>query len=135
IAHDVLVDLTTSSELFVDDNPFTEVWHFTRDNDTWLLDKIGQVDTETAIEKGYTSKTDVQAKASEASQMRAFAHRNHFFYNADFGWLLLPTQGELFTLANFGRSDINYHVIGTYHDVLVQFYQYIPVVQNKPRIG
>jgi hypothetical protein len=132
-AHDELIDLTDKTTLFVDDKAFTEVWNFARRGNRWLLDKINQVDAETAIEKGYVSKADTQAKEDEASQMQGFAGRNNFFYNADFGWLLLPTRGELFTLANFGRSDINYHVIGKYRDVLVQFYQYIPVVQGKRR--
>jgi hypothetical protein len=132
-AHDELLDITNKTTLFVDDKPFTEVWSFDRQGNDWLLDNINQASAETAIEKGYTSKADTQAKENEASQMQAFAERNGFFYNVDFGWLLLPTRGELFTLANFGRSDINYHVIGKYRDVLVQFYQYIPVVQNKRR--
>jgi hypothetical protein len=130
-AYDELIDLTDKTTLFVDDKDFTEVWNFDRQDNHWLLDKINQVDAETAIEKGYTSKADTQAKEDEASQMQDFAKRNNFFYNADFGWLLLPTRGELFTLANFGRSDINYHVIGKYRDVLVQFYQYIPVIADK----
>ncbi len=133
-AHDELIDLTDKTTLFVDDKAFTEVWNFDRQGNHWLLNYINQADAETAIEKGYTSKTDIQAKADEATQMQGFAERNNFFYNADFGWLLLPTRGELFTLANFGRSDINYHVIGKYRNVLVQFYQYIPVVPDKRKI-
>lgn len=130
-AHDELVDLTDKKTLFTDSKAFTEVWNFDRQGNHWLLNMINQIDAETAIEKGYTNKADTQAKADEATQMQAFAKHNNFFYNADFGWLLLPTQGELFTLANFGRSDINYHVIGRYRDVLVQFYQYVPVVEDK----
>jgi hypothetical protein len=134
-AHDELLDAADNTVLFVDDNDFTEVWNFDREGNSWLLDKIKQADIETAIEKGYKSKSDMQSKTDEASRMRAFAERNNFFYNADFGWLLLPTRGELFTLANFGRSDINYHVIGRYHDVLVQFYQYVPIVHDKLKLA
>ncbi len=130
-ADDQLIDLSDNTSLFVDDKVFTEFWNFDRQGKHWLLDKIRQYDAETAIEKGYVTQADTQDKADEATQMQSFAERNSFFYNADFGWLLLPTRGELFTLANFGRSDINYHVIGQYRDVLVQFYQYIPVVQDK----
>jgi hypothetical protein len=130
-ATDQLLDLNSNKVLFTDMNPFTEVWNFVRYGDAWHLDKINQVDAETAIEKGYTSRANIQVKADESTQMRQFAKSNNFFYNADFGWLLLPTSGELFTIANFGRSDINFHVIGKYHDVLVQFYQYLPIVQGK----
>ena len=133
-AYDELIDLVDKTTLFSNDKDFTEVWNFDREGSDWLLDKIKQVDAETAIEKGYTSKADTQAKEDEASQMQHFAERNNFYYNADFGWLLLPTRGELFTLANFGRSDINYHVIGKYRDVLVQFYQYIPVIADKRKL-
>lgn len=134
-AHDELVDNTTGDVLFTDDNPFTEVWNFDRQGKEWMLDHIAQVDAESAIEKGYTSRDDATVKADQETQMRDFAKRNNLFYNADFGWLLMPTQGQLFTLANFGRSDINYHVIGKFHGTLVQFYQYIPIIQDKRQMG
>ncbi|MEO8105014.1 MAG: DUF3137 domain-containing protein [Candidatus Saccharibacteria bacterium] len=130
-AHDELIDSTENMSIFVDEKSFTEVWSFDRQGNDWLLDKINQVDAETAIEKGYVSKSATQTKENESSQMQLFAERNSFYYNADFGRLLLPTRGELFTLANFGRSNINYHVIGKYRDVLVQFYQYIPVIADE----
>ena len=130
-AQDELIDLTSSEVLFKDDKAFIEYWQFDREGDDWLLQKINQSEIASSLEKGYMIKTDREAITAEAVQMQDFATRNNFFYNADFGWLLMPNKGELFTLANFGRSDINYHVIGTYKDVLVQFYQYIPVIQAK----
>lgn len=134
-ANDELMDLTTNSTLFVDAKAFTEVWNFEREGGQWMLDKISQVGIETSIEKGYTSKDDKKAKADEATKMRRFAEENNFFYNADFGWLLLPLRGLLFSLSSFGRSDVNYHVIGDYRNVLVQFYQYVPIIQDKRRFA
>jgi hypothetical protein len=134
-ATDKLIDLNTQSSLQVDTKPFTELWRFEREGSEWKLDAIFQSEIETAIEKGYTSKADKKTKADDATKMKQFAEQNEFFYNADFGWLLLPQRGILFTLSSFGRSDVNFHVIGKYRNVLVQFYQYIPIVEDKRKFA
>jgi hypothetical protein len=133
-ATDTLIDLRTQSNLLINTEPFTELWRFEREGSEWKLDAIFQSDSDTFIEKGYTNKADGKLLLDEAAKMRQFAAQNSFFYNADFGWLLLPQKGVLFTLSSFGRSDINFHVIGNYHNILVQFYQYIPIVRDKRKV-
>ncbi len=134
VASDILLDSATNTHLFVDNAPFIELWHFKRNQGQWLLDGISQSGTQSSIAAGYISSQTKQAGSVDASKMRQFALNNGFFYNADFGWLLLPLKGLLFTLSSFGRSDINYHVIGEYRNVLVQFYQYVPLVQDKRKL-
>ncbi len=133
IANDRLINTTNNTILFEDHTPFTEFWNFTRQGDRWLLNEIKQLTAGSSVETGFLKADINKLKVTVSSRMQRFAQHNGFFYNADFGWLLLPTRGELFTLANFGRSDINYHVLGKYHDVLVQFYEYVPVVPDKRR--
>ena len=120
IASDGTILLTSPPE-------FSEVWHFNRDGKHWLLDSIAQIGGEEMIENGYTAQTIVADSSSPAVRMLQFANDNGFYYNYDFGWLLMPEHGLLFGVANFGRSDINYHIIGEYLDILVQFYEYKPV--------
>lgn len=100
-------------KLYADKSSFLEEWQFVRDpsDKMWLLDNIVQRGTQTPY--------------SESSKLLEFANKNHFVYSGDFGWLLLPKRGQLFSRATFKNSDINSHVIGIYRKVLVQFYSYI----------
>lgn len=134
-AVDQLVDATTQQVLFEDRAGFTELWHFDREDGDWKLDGIAQVDEGSSLSSGFLGKEIGTSKVREDIAMMQFAHQNNFFYNADFGWLLLPLRGALFNKASFGRSDINFHVIGTHHNVLVQFYNYVPVIENKRTLG
>ena len=53
-----------------------------------------------------------------------FAKKNDFFYDPDFGWLMMPNKGVIFRKSNFKTSDINNHVIGYYRDKIVEFYTF-----------
>lgn len=130
-AVDQLVDTRTNSVIFTSPPNFTEVWHFDRSGKRWLLESIAQVDAEVLIEKGLTSQTVKGDSDSPAVRMLQFANNNNFYFNYDFGWLLLPLRGMLFGAASFGRSDINYHIIGEHKDRLVQFYEYVPLRKDK----
>ncbi len=114
-ARDVIYDNFEQKELFVDNNDFIEYWNFTRDNEGWQLDSIKQA-TENPI--------------SIVPEISQFATDNGLFYSPDWGWLLLPQRGQLFSKAKFGLSDINNHVIGMYHDVLIELYTYVPTTKN-----
>lgn len=96
-------------ELFVDHNEFGENWHFKRCGNMWLLDSIEQ---------------HTQNELSANSNIKEFAKQNNMHYNLDSGWLLLPNRGQLFDQGRFGKSDINNHVIGTYHNLIVELYTY-----------
>lgn len=98
--------------LFCDNKPFLEYWRFVRANDNqWLLDGISQSTEDPSM------KNDVLAN---------FAHSRNYCYSPDWGWLLLPSRGQLFSESKFGVSDINNHVIGVYNNTLIQIYNYLP---------
>jgi hypothetical protein len=119
-ADDKLIDEKNGEELYVDKNSFTEYWKFVRSSDVWKLALISQA-TE---EAGLREKDIVD-----------FAERNNFFYDADFGWLMMPNRGAIFRKTNFKRSDINNHVIGYFREKIVEFYTYIPTVSNNNSAG
>lgn len=108
-AQDVLYDLMTQEQLFVDNKPFVEEWIFQRQGTTWALAGIRQA---TANMGAYEQ------------DMSNFASANNMYYNLDMGWLFLPRRGELFKTGGFGKSDINNHVVGLYNNLLVQLYTY-----------
>lgn len=112
-AHDVLLEQIDGEEreLFADNNSFTEYWNFIRSGNSWKLDGISQ-----ATESAYMLRP----------QIEAFAKSNGMFYSRDWGWLLLPSRGVLFSGGRFGRSDINNHVIGLYHKLIIELYTYLP---------
>lgn len=109
---DDLYDKTNNKLILRGNKPFEEYWCFARTADNrWLLDSITQ-STEDPL-----MKNDVLA---------GFARSHNYCYSPDWGWLLLPTRGQLFNSGKFGTSDINNHVIGVYNNTLIQLYNYIP---------
>jgi len=119
---DQLIDESSGKPIHSNPSSIEEIWHFEREGKTWKLDSIGQINNDGMIPK-YDPIID--------GKYSTFAEQNDFFYNADFGWMLMPLHGVLFSDASYGRSDINHHVIGLYHDIIVQFYQYIPLIETK----
>jgi hypothetical protein len=110
-AEDRLVDLKEDTDIFVDNALFSETWHFVKKGQKYLLDGISQGTED-------SSKFD--------KSISNFALHNGFYYDPDFGWLMMPTRGAIFSLSGFGRADINNHVIGYYKDKVVEFYSYEP---------
>ncbi|EKD43864.1 MAG: hypothetical protein ACD_72C00093G0002 [uncultured bacterium] len=106
---DSLIDSQTGKTLFIDNSYFKENWNFVRKNNEWYLDKIDQ-----------STADDYSPEAEK------FAEENNFYYDRDFGWLMMPNKGVLFKKTNFKVSDINHHIIGYYRNKIVEFYQYIP---------
>lgn len=116
-ASDELYDTKTGSLIFKDNNSFKEYWKFIRkDKNNWLLEGISQI-----TEDPYFRNDEI-AK---------FALAHNYFYSPDWGWLLLPNRGQLFSFGKFGTSDINNHVIGIYNNMLIQLYNYIPSPAQK----
>ena len=115
-AHDVLLDTETNTELYVDNSAFAEYWDFVRDGAEWKLDLIRQ-STENA--------------SLAEPEIAEFARKHDFFYDPDFGWLMMPNKGVIFSASNFKTSDINNHVVGYYRDKIVEFYTFVPA-QNGP---
>lgn len=119
---DRLYNDSTGDELYSSMDYFTEIWHFEREKDLWMLDNITQINTDRFVTR-FDPVID--------TKYHQFAEANGFFYNADFGWLLLPLYGVLFSESRFGRSDINHHVIGAYNRRVIQFFEYEPIIRNK----
>jgi Protein of unknown function (DUF3137) len=110
-AQDKLMDTETNQQLFYDPSPFVEYWHLVKEDGDWKLHLITQE----------TEEPDLVE-----NDIAAFAGKNGFFFDPDFGWLMMPNKGVLFSKTNFGTSDINNHVIGYFRDKIVEFYTYIP---------
>lgn len=109
-AKDTLYDEISQKELINSNTPFMEEWSFRRSGSTWLLSGIRQF-TENVSQK--------------EADMIEFSNQNSMYYSLDMGWLFLPSRGQLFSNKyTFGYSDINNHVVGTYHNNLVQMYTY-----------
>lgn len=125
-AMDNLVDTKTGKLLHGASPAFEELWHFEREGHTWMLDGITQINRDNLVVR-YDPVVD--------KKYADFAKHNDFFYNADFGWLLMPLHGMLFSAASYGRSDINHHVIGLYHKIVVQFFEYVPLINSKATLG
>lgn len=116
-AHDVLMDTKNNKNLFIDNSGFTEYWHLVLDEaKNWRLDFITQ---------------ETENKALVENSIALFADVNKFYFDADFGWLMMPNKGVLFNKTDFGRSDINNHVIGYFRNKIVEFYTYIPNTQSR----
>jgi len=120
-ADDDLYDAKTNTLIFRDKKPFKEFWKFIRADDShWLLDGITQVTEDPYMRNNVIAK---------------FARSHNYCYSPDWGWLLLPTRGQLFDKGKFGTSDINNHVIGVYNNVLIQLYNYTPLPATSPAIN
>ena len=115
-ANDKLIDTRTNQVLFTDRSEFTEFWRFKRQGNQWMLDGLQQ---------------PTESKWVHNYPLEQFASDNGYYYSADMGWLLIPSRGQLFGDAKFGKSDINNHVIGLYkQQLLVQIYTYRPHVND-----
>ncbi len=118
-ATDTLIDTRDNTQLHVDKSEFTEYWRFKRAaGGGWLLAGIQQA---------------TESKFMRQQTIEQFAKQQQFFYSADWGWLLLPRRGQIFSGGKFGVSDINNHCIGLYNNVLVQIYTYVPNPQRATR--
>lgn len=106
----------TEKKLFTDKNTFSEVWNLQRSGNNWLLSSITQ--------------TTANVRSGQAA-IKLFAEQNGLFYSLDWGWLLLPRQGNIFKKGSFGKSDINNHVIGVYNNLLIELYTYLDTPQAK----
>ncbi len=109
-ADDSLFDTKLQKQLYLDDSAFFENWTLILEDGVWKLDAIDPSTSDSSsVRKGIVN----------------FALKNNFFYNPDFGWLMIPNRGDLFSSASFETSDVNNHVIGTYKNKIVEFYSII----------
>lgn len=115
-AHDIQVDTVHNQIIYTDDSAFEEFWRFRRIDNEWMLDGIQQA----------------TANLSQRQlSLQNFAAQVGMYYSLDWGWLLLPQRGLLFSNASFKNSDVNNHVIGEWNGLIVQLYTYIPVKATR----
>lgn len=110
-SNDRLIDSRNGEDIFTDKSTFTEIWSFIKVGQKYLLKGISQA---TKDSTKYDSSID------------DFAKSKGFYYDPDFGWLMMPTRGAIFGSEGFGNADINNHVAGYYKDKIVEFYSYEP---------
>jgi hypothetical protein len=110
-AKDSLVDKASGQTFYTDTSEFTEYWYFILEEGSWRLNDIKQV----------TESENVLHPA-----IQNFAIQNGYFYSGEWGGLLLPVRGQLFSRANFSDSAVNDHVIGIHNNVIIEFYTYMP---------
>jgi hypothetical protein len=115
-ANDKLVDTSTDKVIFTDNSPFSEIWTFVRSGKKLVLHNITQTTQD-------ASKFD--------AGIAQFASDNGFYYDPDFGWLMMPSRGAIFGPQGFGNADLNNHVIGYVGKgikaKIVEFYSYEPM--------
>ncbi len=114
-ATDITNDTRTDSQLFKQQVRTIQFYKFKQINGTWLLDGVDNI---------------TQDPSQRVSDMQRLADANNYFYSLDWGWLLLPTSGQLFGGGKFGVSDINNHVIGMIGQTIFQLYTYRPYSGN-----
>jgi hypothetical protein len=110
VVNDTLIDTGTSETIFKTRISATEYYRFVRSGKQWKFDGIDQLTANPALFN---------------HDLKEFADTHGYFYSMDWGHLLLPRHGRLFSKGAFGRSDINNHVIGLHKDTIIQFYSYI----------
>lgn len=110
-AQDRLVALKEGRVLFEDESTFTEYWEFRRQQNRWKL---------------YAIRQETESAEKLNPSIKKFAATHDFFYDPDFGRLLLPSGGILFSQGDFAEADINNHVIGEYKKTIIEFYSYTP---------
>lgn len=108
--NDKLIDVRTNSLLSKDTKPFAEQWTFIRHNDKWMLHGIKQA---------------TEDSSSCYKPMNDFADKHGMYFSPDWGNLLLPSDGVLFSKQGKRGLDINNHVIGYWDNkYIVQLYSY-----------
>ena len=110
MANDELTDTRDNTTLFFKSVKAVEQYRFVRSGNDWLFDGIDQLSADAS---------------SQNKAIEAFAQKNGYFYSLDWGHLLLPANGQIFSSGSFGVSDINNHVIGLVDDTIVQLYSYV----------
>lgn len=108
-ARDKLMDTETKSVLYEDNKPWTEYWTFEKEGNKWKLDIIRQ---------------STEDPSKTVPEIVDFSEKNNFYFDPDFGWLMMPNKGVIFSKSNFQTSDINNHIIGWYRDKIVEFYTF-----------
>lgn len=120
-----LIDASTKTVLWKNKGSIHEYWQFARDGQSWRLDSILPL------------TADLTTRNQE---IKKFALSHGAFYSLDWGRLLIPTRGQLFSNGSLAYSDINNHVIGQMtstgraiaDDIIYQIYTYS---ENPARSG
>ncbi|MEI7511025.1 MAG: TIM44-like domain-containing protein [Candidatus Peregrinibacteria bacterium] len=119
-ADDTLRDLETGKVLFSNQSSFTKYWKFVREGDTWKIETIDQIMPNIEPKNGLLM-TEWYRKVIEI-----FTKKQGFYYDIDFGRLMIPNKGVIFKKTSFQNSNVENHVIGYFRKKVVEFYTYMP---------
>ncbi|NTU69882.1 DUF3137 domain-containing protein [bacterium] len=90
-----------------------EYWKFTREETGWQLDKIWS---------DYFVRPNLMVAGIEEN-IQNFAQENGFYYDPDFGKIMLPDKGKVFTKYN-EEQGVSNHTIGMWDKKILEFYIY-----------
>lgn len=108
-SRNIIMNTERNSEIFVDNMGSIEHWDFVRDGDEWKLNFIRQTSDNVSLSD---------------PKVESFAKRNNFFYDPEFGKLMKPIYGTIFSVYDFALSRIKNLVIGKYQGKIVEFYKF-----------
>lgn len=114
----VLIDTENSEMLLANYGYFRQYWVFRRENGIWKADAV---------------RSDLERPEVRERMMKGFAQRNGFYYDPDFGQIVIPNKGVLFRKTKFGRSRSDNYVIGNLDGKIVEFFTYNPRPAKKRR--
>lgn len=107
---DGIVDSKTGKTIHKDRaSGIVEFWSFIYDGKSLRLDEISQ---------------STESSPHLVESIEKFANDNRMFYSPDWGRLALPTEGLIFSKSGLYSADVNNHVVGRWHQALVQLYTY-----------
>ncbi|GEM_PF-1768150 len=115
----VLIDTENSEMLLAKYDYFRQYWVFRRENDIWKVDAV---------------RSDLERSPVVENSVKGFAQRNGFFYDPDFGQIVMPDKGVLFRKTKFNRSRVDNHVIGSLSGRIVEFFTYNANPKKKRRL-
>lgn len=90
---------------------FLERWSFVRIDDEWMLDSIDVIS---------------QVKFVQDLKLKSFAEQNGFYFGQEFAWLINQKKGVILSNATIPKSLVINHVIGSFNDKIVEFYNVPP---------
>jgi hypothetical protein len=102
-----LIDTTTSTQLIRKDGVFVEYWTFNRIGNDWRI---------------ANTRPEIANLPAKNEAVESFSHDNSLYFDPGAGWLMLPSEGELFKKSKLSEIRIENYVFGSCRDKLISIY-------------